>query len=379
MTLGVDIRSRLARVPRGLPVNTATLFVAGPANTGSTDAAVEIRSLADFEAEFGTRGGTNGNTATYDYVDAAFGEGVNRLFVSRRATTDTDFAPALARFDEDLGPGQIALVGDASSEDYVAALEHARDNNRFALLDVAVDDVTVADLTAQGDIFTALAGLTEFGMLSGPWIEIPPPPSIIGATARQVPGSAAVAGLIARADASGFPSRAAAGRDFPLQYATGVVSAMGKQDRETVLNAGVNPIAMIYGVLENYGFQTGVEQQTDNPYWQANCARTRMWIVAQARAVAEPFVFRTIDGQGKLANALGSAIDSVLLSLYEADGLYGATAGEAFATTVGASVNTTDTVAQGELHAVSEVRYTQHAKSVFIDLVTVPITGSIAP
>jgi hypothetical protein len=42
------------------------------------------------------------------------------------------------------------------------------------------------------------------------------------------------------------------------------------------------------------------------------------------------------------------------------------------------SINTTTTVAYGELHAVVEARFSLHARTVIIELVAVPITGSVS-
>jgi hypothetical protein len=73
-----------------------------------------------------------------------------------------------------------------------------------------------------------------------------------------------------------------------------------------------------------------------------------------------------------LAGALKGELDGICLALYGVDGLFGQTPAEAFATTVGASVNTIDTIAQGELDAVVEARLSLHAKAVNIDLVSCP-------
>jgi phage tail sheath protein FI len=102
-----------------------------------------------------------------------------------------------------------------------------------------------------------------------------------------------------------------------------------------------------------------------------------MWVVSRAEAACEPFVFRPIDAQGKLAAAVRGAVDGILLELYSNDGLYGETAGEAFDTVVNATINPDSQIAQGQLRAISEVRFSMHAKSILIDLVTVPITGQI--
>jgi hypothetical protein len=148
--------------------------------------------------------------------------------------------------------------------------------------------------------------------------------------------------------------------------------------RATLLDHGVNIMGDVYGVLENYGFQTSVDQSEDNPFWQANCSRGRMWIIAQCKRIGENYMFKTIDGKGHLATSLKTDIDAVLLQLYQANGLFGESAAEAFAVTVGASVNTTGTVAQGELNAVAEVIFSEHAKVVNISLVTIPVTGKVS-
>ena len=147
--------------------------------------------------------------------------------------------------------------------------------------------------------------------------------------------------------------------------------------RDTLLDSGVNLFGTIYGVLENYGFQTSVPQDPDNPFWQFNCVRARMWLRAQAMQRGENYMFKNIDAKGRLAGALKTDLDEVCLSLYQVDGLYGETPEEAFANQVGAEVNTIDQIAQGYLHAVSQARFSLHTKAVYIDLVTVPVTGTV--
>jgi hypothetical protein len=370
--LGVTVTTRTAPPARGAPTDTDTLFIASKVGTGSLTAATKIRSLADFVAAYGDRASTAA-APTYDYLDTFFREGGKQAYVGRYTTT---LANALALFPPTLGPGQIVAPEEtAGAATFGALLDHAAANNRFAVMDVANGD-TVAAMTTLGGAIPA--SNNEYGMLVGPWLNIPAPAGVIGGATRQVPGSAAAAALMARADQGDNKNRAAAGRDFPLQYVTSFVRENTDAERTTLLNAGVNQFATVFGVLELYGFQTKVAQSPDTPYWQANASRARMWIAAQAKSVGEWYVFRPIDGRGLLAKALESDLDDILLRLFNANGLYGATPAEAFATTVGAAVNTTASVALGELHAVAEVRFSPHAKSVIIELVTVPVTGAVS-
>jgi hypothetical protein len=372
MTLGVDVRARTARVPRGIPTETGTWFVAGPTDA-ATDGAQLLTSIGDFETAIAARDAAN--QALYDAVDAFFGEGGQKCYVAGIPAAGT-LAGALAQFDPQLGPGQVSVIGQpAVADTYTALHAHARVNNRVAIDDVEIDS-TVAEITAIGGIVRALADV-EYGGVFGPWVNIPAPSGIIGGGARQVPASPIIAALCARADALGNPNRAAAGRDFPLQYVTSFVSDFSSADREAMLDAGVNTFATVYGVLENYGFQTAVEQSEETPYWQLNCSRARMWIKARADARGENYVFKNIDGRGRVLGSLRSDIEEELLELYGVDGLYGETPADAFAVNVTASVNTDQTIAQGEMHAVAEARLSMHAKAVIIDLVTVPVTGQV--
>lgn len=375
MSLGVSVRNRLSPPPKGAPTDTGTAFITYNATTGPLDRPNLFRSVEDFVSVAGVRDNTN--AAAYDWIESFIREGGQRVYGARYDPTgDGTVDDALVLFDPALGPGQIAVpTEDATVTLYGKLLNHAAANNRFALLDANVDS-DLSDLASLG------ASIPDdnntYGALFGPFVTIPAPASVIGGNARQVQASAVIAALCNRADLLGNPNRAAAGRDFPLQYATGWTVDIPTSQRETLLNGGVNTFANVYGVLENYGFQTALEQNEDNPFWQANVARARMWLTAQCQSIGEQFMFKSIDGRGRLLGKFKGAIEGVLLDLYNADGLYGQTPADAFAVEVGVSVNTDSSIAQGEMHAVAEVRFSMHAKAVIIDLVTVPVTGRIA-
>lgn len=372
-SLGVTVQTRTASPPKGISVDTGTAFMVCKAATGTTSEAVLVTSVADYETNFGLRS-VSANAPGYDWLDTFFREGGQRCYVARGGASPT-LASALALFGSELGPGQLACPEEtAGSASQTTMLAHCVANNRVALFDAGNGD-SVTAMTALG---AGIPGTnTEYGAGFGPWVTVPAPAGVVGGSARQVPASAVIAALCARVDKFGNPNRAAAGRDYPLQYATGFVTSLTKANLVTLLDGGWNGMAEIFGVLENYGFQTAIDQGPDNPYWQFNCSRTRMAIAAKAAALAEPFVFRPIDGRQRLQAALKGTLEGMLLSLFNVDALFGSTPAEAFSVTVGSSVNTTDTIAQGELHAVAEVRYSMHAKAVLIDLVTVPLSQNL--
>lgn len=374
MSIGVEVRTRTAPPSRGAPTDTDTLFVVGKATTGPLDVPTVIRSILDFEGVYGAR--VTGNARLYDTLDVFFRESGTRAVVGRYTDAlGSTVSAGLGLFDLGLGPGQVAAPDETpGAATYTALLDHAINFNRFALLDVANGD-TIAAMTTLGGAIPQ--GTAAYGAAFGPWTSAPAPAGVIGGASRQVPASATVAGMIARADRLGNPNRAAAGRDFPFQYGTGFVRPVSDADRAALLNVGVNTFVEKQGLLQLYGFQTALAQSSDTPFWQANCGRARMWLKARALAAGEHYMFKTIDGRGLLANALKTDLDAVCLELYSVDGLFGVTPEEAFATQVGASVNTIATIAQGELNAVVEARLSLHAKRVLIDLVSIPVSGTI--
>jgi hypothetical protein len=372
--LGVTVTTRTAPPTPGIPTATDTWFVAANTDVGDETAATQVFDLPSFEAAFGDR--TAGNIALWDAMDVFFREGGKRAYivVTANATTLPD---ALELFTRQLGPGQVSAIGlpidDAA---YEALWSHAAENNRIVIGDIPGPSVQlVSDLTTLADAVSDQVG--GYGGLFGPWVVVPGPQGVAGVSERQVPASPVIAALCARVDETGNPNQAAAGRAWPLQYVSDFTQVFADLDRVDLLDAGVNLFAEVYGLLENYGFQTTVDQQEDSPFWQLNCSRMRMALVAQASAIGEHYLFRPIDGRGLLANAFKGDLTAMLLGYYGLNSLYGNTPQEAFAVEVGETVNTIDTIAQGMLKAVCSVVLTLHAKAVQIELVTVPIGGTV--
>lgn len=375
--LGVHVTARTSPPSGGVPTATDTWLVAGATDVGDTGVATEVRDIAQFETEYGSR--TGGNTVLWDALDVFFREGGNRALISRGPATGTDISAPLAAFGKNLGPGQVSAIGytdDPAATVGLQVYNHCRDNNRFGLVD-APDSSTIADVETYGAALAAGDAATGLGMACGPWAIVPAPAGIAGGATRTVNPSAVIAGLCARVDQTGNPNQAAAGRSYPLDYVQDFTQHYSLDDIEQLLDGGVNSMAEIYGVLENYGFQTSVTETTGNPFWQANCARMRMAIVAGSQEIGEQFMFKPIDGKGLLANSLKNALSGMLLGFYDLNGLYGDVPSEAFDVNVGASVNTISNIAQGVLKAVASVVLTLHAKSVEIELVTVPVGGSV--
>jgi len=379
MSFGVIVNEKTAPAALGVPVNTSQAFVTGI--TGGTPPAKPVLcgSTADFEgAGYGPR--TGPNTAVWDWLDVAFREGLTQAWVMGYATAG-GYSTTLPLFDYRLGPGQVAVVGETTNGAaiYGAIQTHCDNNNRIGLLDGNAADVALAAWSTNGTSAQALPNMENVGLF-GSWVVTPGPPYVVTAGPRNIPMSAAIAGMCARVDQTGNPGRAAGGRDFPFLYVNGFLYDPNDSDRAALFQKGVNMGANRWGTLENYGFVTPVFQGTPlttTPFWQLNCARTRMYMKAQSLAIGENYYMRTLDGAGKLAAELGGELAAMCADLYAADALFGDTPADAYNVNVSSSINTTATAATATLNAIVEARLSQYTNKVVINLVSVPIAGVV--
>lgn len=368
MSFGVEVTTRLAPPSRGAVPRTGKLFLCGPASaeTGRVD---DLRSIDDFTAAIGNRAGPV--IPSWDAAQVFFQAGGSVLTFAPYAS---DYGDALALIDDTrYGPGQVIVVGTTPVATMFTDLNTlCMATNRVALRDVSDGDA-VSDMVTTGGL---AVDNDDYGATFGPWLTAPPPPGVIGANDRVVPASVVIAALCNLVDNDGNPNRAAAGDDYPLRYVTGMQTEISAVDRASLFAAGVNAFDDEF-VLENYGFQTNRAQDPNDPYWQFNCSRARMALVDACTQRARPYMFRPIDGRGRIEAELGADIEDECNKLYTVDAMYGDTAQDAYDVNVSSSINTVDTIAQGELHAVASVVWTLHAKSVLVELVTVPLGSAV--
>jgi phage tail sheath protein FI len=145
--------------------------------------------------------------------------------------------------------------------------------------------------------------------------------------------------------------------------------------REDLNNNGVNVIMKRPSqLIEVFGWRTVVNAVTDPNWINFGNARLYMAIAADADQIAESFVFRVIDGKGQTMGEFNGALTGMLLSYYQQGGLYGLSPDQAFNVDTGSQVNTPQTLANNELHAVMNVRMSPFAEFVVIEIVKTPIT-----
>lgn len=397
---GVEILSRDTPVPRSAPTNTGVWFVIGQTLEGPIDP-TPITSLTQYESTFGARTGAE---LLYDAVDAFFREGGSKVMVQqivaggsplrasksnggddekaekaekstaapRVAPLPDDVIAALARFDVKLGPGQVSAPGLTDAATHQAVLDHVLATNRVAVLEAAQGD---SDTLASDASLLRLHEAAKFGSF---WAPVATIPGIASGTSRTVGFASIEAGIIARNDVSYNPNVPSAGTLGVSRYALDLSDLYTDDEYETLNEAGVDMARNVYGAIEAYGYRTLADPDTQPLWWNFGHARLHMAIVAQAGVVAERFMFKQMDGRGLTIADFGGELSGMLVPFYEAGALYGTTAAEAFSVNVGAQVNTPETIANGELHAVIEVRMSPFAELVVIEIVKVATTQALA-
>jgi hypothetical protein len=370
---GTDVSILDDATPGGPSLNTGQAFFVGQTAIGPTDEATKVGSLKQYATVYGAR---SGGADLHDAVNAFFQEGGGVAYVASTGTvavTAALVAAALDLFPFELGPGQVCAPGLTDPLVHTAVLAHIDATTRCALLDAPDDD----DPTVVEAAATALAGVNgvRFAALFGPRVLYP---SSDGTSAAVlVPYSGVQAGMQARADALGNPNQAAGGINGVSRLALGLSQTYTDDDRETLNTAGITLGKMIYGDMRTYGARTAAGVDDERWLWFPN-SRVVMAIAHEADAIAQNYVLRQVDGRRQLFAAFESDLRGMLLRFYNLGALYGASPPEAFDVDTGPGVNTVETIAAGEVHAVVRVKTSPTAEWVAIAIVKVPLEVPIA-
>jgi hypothetical protein len=378
MRPGVEVISRAQPLPRSALTDVGAAFMVGSTGSGAGTVAT-VRSLTDYENAFGARGSAPSVIAAYDSADAFFREGGASLTVSSLAGGTVDATVVQAALDaltKDYGPGQVFIAeSDVIATDpnnQTALLDHAASHNRIALLHQVDDADAAALITGMDDVDRANG---RYGAMFAPWAVLP---GVASGTTRKIGYDAIVAGIIARNDPVLNPNVPSAGVNGQAVYATSVSNRYTDGEYEDLNDAGCNMARLIYAGVRTYGWRTLIDPAGDQSWLNLGNARLNMAITAQAEAIGESYVFTQLDGRRLTISQFGGELRAMLAKFWTQGALYGATAEDAFYVDVGSTVNTEETIANGELHAVLEVRMSPFAERVVIEIVKVATTQAIA-
>jgi hypothetical protein len=288
---------------------------------------------------------------------------------------DDDWQAAMDEISGDLGPGQVAQPGRTSSAAHVQIANHALEFNRVSSFDPP-DTHDVATLLTSAAVIDNTTKRHRFGGHWGGW---PLVPGEVTGTTKKVPPSGLVMGLMSYNDGRGLsPNDPSAGQNGILRTAVGVSQSWNDDERKQLNEGGVNVIKTQYGLTKVYGYRTTADPVNDKRWLPLGNARLHRLIVARSAEVGEWFVFKQIDGKGVLIADFGSTLSThVMLPLYNDGALYGDTPADAYNVNVGPSVNTPETIAANELHAVISCKMSPFSEDVFIEIVKLLITEEV--
>ena len=289
--------------------------------------------------------------------------------------TDPDaLLDACLAIDPALGPGQLTAPGKTSLAQHEAVLRGADFGNRVAYLD-ADPTADEATLTAHVKQLRTLE-VDRCGGLFAPRAVIP---GLAINTRRIVPWSGIQAGLTAHRDTFGNIAQPAAGRFGISRAAFDLEREYDDDERERLMLAGVNTARIVQQSVRGYGFRSLVDPEGTRRAWlQLSGVRTAMAIKAEGDAEAENYVFAVLDGRLRKIAEFGGALSGICLRYWQNDALFGLTSEEAFRVNVGDSVNTPETIADGQLRAVLLLKVAPFAEFVEVQIVKQAITEALA-
>lgn len=307
----------------------------------------------------------NGSGAPADITATALSGGTD----DHADATDTHWLNAINLFTKDLGPGQIAMPGRSTGTAHANLLAHAQANNRRALIDYA-DSGDRATLVTAAATDMALNG-SQYGQGYAPWGIVG---GITSGTTRTVPYSAVAAGQLARNDNAGItPNQPSAGLTYGVSNSLIGLSqpAWLDADRELLNDAGITVGLIKNGSIVTWGLRSLADPTQDAEWLLFSNSRLVMAIVAQAQAIAESYVFEQIDFRGLLEADFAMDLTGMLIPFSNEGSLNN------YSVDVGPQVNTPETLAALELHALISLQPAGAAEVVVVEIVTTTNTQGV--
>jgi hypothetical protein len=275
-------------------------------------------------------------------------------------------ATSLAYLDADLGDGAVVWPGKVSSATATALQTHCEDTNRLGVLSVAA-------ATSQANAIAAADAVTDGANLVLAW-----PHVTVSTNAGDltIEPTGFVLGARARAHAAEGP-QASPWRDIygKAKWATGVEEDTTAAEWASLNTAAVSVIRTSNGNLRLYGWKT-LDAPDDVTNLQGAQFRDVINRVAVgAQQIADAFVGRTIDSKGQSLGEFRGQLVGFLSGMRAA--FYEGADDPGYVVDVGSGVNSTASLAAGEIAAAVGVRLAPTAEFVTIEITATDAAGAI--
>ena len=227
--------------------------------------------------------------------------------------TDADVETALEAFIPTLGPGAIAAPGFYTQTVYEALIDHAKANNRIALLGFDKDD-TVNDVLSVTSNYEDRDG-AEGAAWFYPWVKIPR-----GNLTISVPCEGYVAAKRAAVHNKLGSWHAYAGIKSEARFVSGVQTTISSTQADALDLVYINPIRIISGSVRIYGARSASTDTLNFRY--INSREVLNDIINKAQLGLEALVFSVIDGRRSLFGEVAAVLINVLDPISKAGGLF---------------------------------------------------------
>lgn len=228
----------------------------------------------------------------------------------RATVTVTGYVNALARFSATLKDGAVAIPGQTGSTVWNGIKDHCVAYNRIGIL---------ADLVGTGAMSYATSAksiASEYVGLFGPHVVVP---DDAGGT-RTISPEGFVAAKRALAHERVGAWRLPAGLMGAASYVQDVETNFSASDITLMEDANVSPIRRVGGIIRLYGWST---LSADQNTWTYLKDRDLLnYLVYEAEARLEDYVFETIDGKGQLLSSIRAELVGMVEPIRAAGGLY---------------------------------------------------------
>lgn len=292
-----------------------------------------------------------------------------------RGTIGTsNYTAALAKFDTSLGAGAVAIPGQTGATIWEAIADHCGKNDRIALLAFGPTDTPATVITNVASMATPYP---EFCAFYYPYINI----SDGAAGTLQISPEGYVAGVRAKAQSTDGPWRAPAGE---ISSGTLVLSPVYQPTAADLANfdaVRINPIRTVANTCRIYGVKS---YSTDSINWNFITQRdTINYLVVQAQARLEPYVFTTIDNQqlvfSKIVGALVGLCEPIrtLGGLFELRDQNNNLIDPGYDVVCNSSMNPPDQLAQGIIHAQMSVRVSAVGQQIDLLITKSALTSAV--
>jgi uncharacterized membrane protein len=288
----------------------------------------------------------------------------------RAAVTNAHYTAALTLFPKSMGPGAVAIPGQPSTAIGTALIDHAFNNNRVAINHTPI---ATSRTTAESNATALTAVKGKSSGLYWPWVKIRD-----AAGERAIPPTGYVAAARARVIAAyGAPGAAYAGEISTARTLSGVETVLPVlADYDTATAKGVSCIRVVQNSIRIYGCQSLSSDPVAFRWLYPQDLVNH--IASLCETVLEPYVFRPIDGKGRLyaeieqmltAQLIPFARNGLLFAKLDANGK---TVDQGFTIEV-AAVNTPSNVANGVLKARVGVRPSPTAELIAVEIIKLPV------